>query len=1306
MKRATPTLPLAGLPAALLLVLLLCPTATAQGADARQRLLERAFGEAARLDPAIVARVVALPAGRRLFLDTDGDGKNNEVWYIDTAARHGKASRPLLVRAIDEDGDLDDDGGPDLDSDLYLADWRADGSVDTVVDYQDNDGDGDVDEMAMYFVKQKDRYLGNQPGLMAFWGRDLGDDNQLWYDENLTYRQVDCQYRSHFSGDEIFLMFGLVEGATEWRSINENPFVFYDPDGDGCSEVTLRLSGSGSQVDSLRYSVDADDDAFGRRTHDYDFSITAVAAGLYLPENAARTIRYPDRLTMPFRLRGIPTQPWIPAEHAETFARAAPWNRTLLTWDEMNANTEARVDHDPHERWEGILNQPCEDFPQVGGPATSKLNKRCELCLHPVPPLRLYYHPADRRLHLAGAEKGWLDIDFDLDGKVDALYTWLDEDGDGVLDRRRLDVDGDGVTDFDWKMEGKGVRPIPLEFRRLSGFYRPQLVKALEDSQAFIDAAKAALADGTAASDPVEEFFLHDLEAWHPDTGLGGYMRRTPAGARLYVDLLRDRLLLTLRERCGASDAWEELESCYARGDYPGAAKQVARLLPAVEPLDPRGFEDYRRRIELRLDNRRGTQRDGWPVSFPVSRLRAVDGEFDPAGCAVVAGERWIGWRRIPHQVDGIDAAVGEEISFLVDLRAGERASYFLYYHPTRPGRAEFPAATATAEDWVPPNIGWESGRAAYRAYWGQFDFFGKKTDRLIYPDIGTESYHAETPWGIDALHVDRGPGLGGLSLYSGGKAYRAYNPAGEGEVVFEKRVLVQGPVRAAVEISARNVIPETPEATMRLLCIIYAGRQETEIRAQVTGVDADLAPGFTKLKREETFLDAGAGVFGSWGRQDAVIDEIGMGMIFSPRAFAGETELTDQRQVRLHTRGGQAHYWLLGDWRRGRQHPIAPTVENWKRELTELSQLLHDVSLSVGAPERVLAAPGTTDTIGGEARKAFTEMARRMPSIQSIREASGAVLAWGESYHLMSCVAMFEATRDRAYLDQAIARCDAVLAVRDDRRGLSDEIRGKVMPAWSSLKYTKGKRYTWIVHAGMLTQPMARIACLVRRDPDLYAEYGATADRYLEAVAETVHAFDADWRDGPVEGEGFYYGEYKRTGLPLNMQNAMGRTLVDLWLATGKREYRDRAEKLALFFKHRCRPVDNRYVWSYSRASTGAEDISHAAINVDFAFVCHRAGLVFTREDMHRFANTLKYCSRGQEGFTKTVDGRGDYTYSAAMGRWGRLGFIEPEIRVILHEYLRENWTTSPNAGMVAASYLLGTQHDLVYEHPTVAPR
>ena len=150
--------------------------------------------------------------------------------------------------------------------------------------------------------------------------------------------------------------------------------------------------------------------------------------------------------------------------------------------------------------------------------------------------------------------------------------------------------------------------------------------------------------------------------------------------------------------------------------------------------------------------------------------------------------------------------------------RPSDPATYRIAYLADRASGQDFPAKTGTAEDWVPPNIGWESNRCAYRAYWGQFDFFGKKTEQLVYDDIGKKSYHDETEWGIDALHVGNASGLGGLTLYVGDKPYLVQNPAGKGNVKFTKKQLVKGPVRAAIEIVASNIVPEQPDLTVKML--------------------------------------------------------------------------------------------------------------------------------------------------------------------------------------------------------------------------------------------------------------------------------------------------------------------------------------------------------------------------------------------------------------------------------------------------------------------------------------------------------
>ena len=297
-----------------------------------------------------------------------------------------------------------------------------------------------------------------------------------------------------------------------------------------------------------------------------------------------------------------------------------------------------------------------------------------------------------------------------------------------------------------------------------------------------------------------------------------------------------------------------------------------------------------------------------------------------------------------------------------------------------------------------------------------------------------------------------------------------------------------------------------------------------------------------------------------------------------------------------------------------------------------------------------------------------------------------------------MAYVSMFEGSHDVAYLMKVMDRCDQIFKIRDDRRAVEDEIRRRIVPAWSSTAYTGGKQYAWIVHAGMITYPAARCAYLIRRDPELAQRFGPRADGYVVAVEQTVNAFEDSWREDSKGSEGWYHGAYLDKGLPLNQQNALGRTLVALWLATGKDEYRAKAEKLATFFRRRLRRHQDGYAWSYWPDRGGAEDISHAAINVDFAFTCYRANIVFTRDDMVRFSQTLGGCLRG-DGFAGNVDGTGDLRHSAQMGRWGHLGFVDPEVRRILQDHLRRNLANNSTAAMICAAYLVETRAVMVFD-------
>ena len=892
-------------------------------------------------------KVKALPAGERLLVDTNGDGKNDELWFIDNNPKHTIARRPILVRVLDEDGDLDTTG-PDTDSDLYLADWQADGTIDAVVDYHDQDADNDVDQMGIYFGEYQKPWTDKNQ-VKVWWSHDIGDDNQLWHHIDYTYDQTTCQYRSHFGGDEVFYQFALAGEATQWQNVFEDPFAFYDADNDHCSEEALRINAVGHEVSSLRYSMDADNDAHGRNTHDYEFSITA------LPDK--NTLQTSTENTQPLSIRDIPTHPVLSWQDARNFARTATWAKACLTWDELNANAEQQTDRDPHQRWEGVINHESENFPQVGGPPCSPFNKRNEISLKPSQPLRLYYDSTDQRLHLLGANQGWIDVDANLDGTVDARYIYFDDNNDGIFDHRQLDLDADGTPEFDWPMQVKDTQRFDLEWEPLSKFYVDSLAKTLADSQAFIDAARSVLIDEHTYQDPAALFFTDELANWLPETRLGEHVRSTPGGARLYLDLARDRLFLALQKQFGDTDKWRKIEGAYQAGAYNAAATNIKGLGISQSTRTPASFKTYTRRIPLHFDNRKQPQRDAWPVTINLSEIKTVAADFTPDRCALAAPHRRIDWRQLPHQIDQLDETTGPVLTFLADLPANTVTTFYLYYAPSTDHSITFTTRTGTTQDSLPHNLGWESNQAAYRIYHGQYDFFGKQGEQLILANIGQENYHLQTAWGIDALQVGKTSGLGGLTLYQADQAWPIQNPAGEGNVQFTKRVIAQGPVRSAVEITATNIIPEKPELAVRTICLIYADHQETEIRSTLTGnaeTEFLLSPGIVKLTREKISADTASGVYSAWGWQSDTIGEVGLGLITSPKNIVDVREEAAERRIRCRvSRRGKLRHWLIGNRRRSRKFPVAPTNENWQRELSQLAALLlNDIPRKIDPPE------------------------------------------------------------------------------------------------------------------------------------------------------------------------------------------------------------------------------------------------------------------------------------------------------------------------------------------------------------------
>lgn len=310
------------------------------------------------------------------------------------------------------------------------------------------------------------------------------------------------------------------------------------------------------------------------------------------------------------------------------------------------------------------------------------------------------------------------------------------------------------------------------------------------------------------------------------------------------------------------------------------------------------------------------------------------------------------------------------------------------------------------------------------------------------------------------------------------------------------------------------------------------------------------------------------------------------------------------------------------------------------------------------------------------------------------------ATLAWGEAYVMMGLAAMFRATSSPTYLERLAWHVDGVISSRDDRRGVTD-YRGVSAACWQNKHYQPNDEgYCYVVHSGMIAYPMVEFARLVR-EAGLEEEiawdgtnFGDKADAYVAAAQATVAAHDDQWNDA-----GYYvfrpdatFLGYPGSDLPLNQSNTMGRLLLALHAVTSDATYLDKATKLAQRFKNQLSTGSGgEYLWNYwggTYASPG-EDISHAAINVDFAAMAAEQGVVFTDTDLDAFSRTFMGPVYVDDRTLSNFVGGGDTngsSYKPQCGRWLRL----TRVRTAVYAAVRDLYELEYDPGSVGSGSLL----------------
>lgn len=417
------------------------------------------------------------------YIDLDRDGDPDAIKSVTIN------DTPILW--IDDDDDMQyGDLEGDTDSDCLLIDRNKDGKYgglgDLTIDWGDNNGDqkADMQVVVEYPPTEKEKVW---PNGHYMWVLDTDGDQVFNYIDWNTFQLKAWEHSGtsdffeDYSGKSMFLKVHAATNRMEDTRFNwENPFLFYDEDGDNLSEMAIRLVDSpkyfndpgkvnnpetmrfSGKIDWVSIAVDLDNDNRTGSEFDFDFTLGFRGEGFDYTDQVHKItnikgIAEADSFFMDPRWRHLDELIYTDHEHAlNKIFKEGKWNKVYFVYDE----------DDDCNRWERVeFLDPLDPFKIGKGKGGIDNNSqsdasgdRGEWDLDNSGKGKLYISKFDGRLHLFGSEWGCWRIDqtsqyyqgydrgwLNKEPNIFSTIKYSDKNNNGFIDMIEYDLDGDHI---------------------------------------------------------------------------------------------------------------------------------------------------------------------------------------------------------------------------------------------------------------------------------------------------------------------------------------------------------------------------------------------------------------------------------------------------------------------------------------------------------------------------------------------------------------------------------------------------------------------------------------------------------------------------------------------------------------------------------------------------------------------------------------------------------------------------------------------------------------------------------------------
>lgn len=432
------------------------------------------------------------------YIDLDNDG--------DPDILKAYLNGDIPIMWIDDDDDMkygDTEG--DTDSDCLLIDLNKDGIFagpnDFSIDWSDTDGDGKADiQLIVSNAGTTQRNFFDWNADFMYMLDDDKDDIMHYVDWNKIMMQAwahngHADFFKDYSGNSTFLkMHASSFRINDLRYSWENPFIFYDEDGDKLTEMAIRLLDTPNfrdsipsenkrkgfdklpkeidvdftkKIDYAAITWDLDNDNGPGNEFDFDMSLLFKGKGFNYQDQAhhfknLKGLQAANKFLYDSRWRNIDTLFFPDRNNAYNLIfNRGDWQTCYFVFDEDDdCNRWERVEfYEPKDVFKiGVGNGGLDDNKQADA-----LGDRGEFDMDNSGKGQLYIAPFDGRIHLYGAEWGAWRIDqtaFSYQGFGGLYDKWAkdrmqlpqgkfatvkytDTDNNGFIDVIEYDLDGD-----------------------------------------------------------------------------------------------------------------------------------------------------------------------------------------------------------------------------------------------------------------------------------------------------------------------------------------------------------------------------------------------------------------------------------------------------------------------------------------------------------------------------------------------------------------------------------------------------------------------------------------------------------------------------------------------------------------------------------------------------------------------------------------------------------------------------------------------------------------------------------------------